>query len=188
MVNTPQLGRWRIAVEGLKEASPKVRRLLKQVEDWSETSEIRHLLRDVLPSYWEKGMEDEEKDWAKKRLAVRIMSPEDQHPRIMEYFRRILGEPDRMISMRKSVHVELFGDTAGGRLLRFNKVEWRRGEKLRMQMIPAGMSLDSIVQYVSVEWKLISKNEAHFKDRHGHGISELRDDRNYRHPRGSNRW
>ena len=124
----------------------KYRRLLKQVEDWSESSEIRHLLRDVLPSYWKKRVEDEEKKRAKKRLAVRITSPEDQHSRIMEYFRRNLGEPDRMICMKNSVYVEDFGDTAGGRLLRLNNVEWRRGEKLRMQMIPACMSLDSIVQ------------------------------------------
>ena len=115
----------------------KYRRLLKQVEDWSESSEICHLLRDVLPSYWKKRVEDEEKKRAKKRLAVRIMSPEDQHPRIMEYFRRNLGEPDRMISMKNSVYVEVFGDTAGGRSLRLNNVDWRRGEKLRMQMIPA---------------------------------------------------
>ena len=45
-------------------------------------------------------MEDEEKKQAKKRLAVRIMLPEDQHPRIMEYFRRNLGEPDQMITMK----------------------------------------------------------------------------------------
>ena len=158
----------------------KYRRLLKQVEDWSESSEIRHLLRDVLPSYWKKRVEDEEKKRAKKRLAVRIMSPEDQHPRIMEYFRRNLGEPERMISMKNLVYVEVFGDTAGGCLLRLNNVEWRRGEKLRMQMIPARMSLDSIVQYVSVELKLNSKNEAHIKDRHGNGNRERRDDRNYR--------
>ena len=101
----------------------KYRRLLKQVEDWSKSSEIRHLLRDVLPSYWRKRVEDEEKKRAKKRLAVRIMSPKDQHPRIMEYFRRNLGEPDRMISMKNSVYVEVFGDRAGGRLLRLNNVE-----------------------------------------------------------------
>ena len=95
-------------------------------------------------------MEDDEKKRAKKRLAVRIMWPEDQHPRIMQYFRRNLGEPDQMISTKKSVYGEVFGDTAGGGLLRLNNVEWRIREKLRMQMIPARMSLDSIVQYVSV--------------------------------------
>ena len=156
------------------------RGLLKQVEDWSERSEIRHLFRDVLPSYWKKRVEDEEKKRAKKRLAVRIMSPEDQHPRIVEYFRRNLGEPDRMISMKNSVYVEVFGDTAGGRLPRLNNVKWRRGEKLRMQMIPARMRLNSIVQYVTVELKLKSKNEAHIKERHGNGNRERRDDRNYR--------
>ena len=91
-------------------------------------------------------MEDEEKKRAKKRMAVRIMSPKDQNPRMMEYFRRNLGEPDRMISMKNSVYVEVVRDTAGGRLLRLNNVEWRRGEKLRMQMIPARMSPDLIVQ------------------------------------------
>ena len=56
-------------------------------------------------------MEDEEKKLAKKRLAVRIMSPEDQHPRIMVYFRKNLGEPDRGNSMKNSVYVEVFGET-----------------------------------------------------------------------------
>ena len=115
------------------------------MEDWSESSENCHLLRDVLPWYWKKRVEDGEKKRAKKRLAVRIMSPEDQHPSIMEYFRRNLGEPDRMLSMKNSVYVEVFGDKAGGGLLRLNNVEWQRGEKLRMQMIPARMSLDSIL-------------------------------------------
>ena len=157
----------------------KYRRLLKQVEDWSEASEIRQFLRDVLPSYWKECVEDEEKKRAKKRLAVRITSPEDQHPRIMEYFRRNLGEPDQMISMKNSNYVEVFGDMAGGPLLRLNNVEWRRGEKLGMQMIPACMSLDSIVQYVSMESKLNSKNEARIKDRHGNGNPERCDDRNH---------
>ena len=97
--------------------------LLKQVEDWSESSEICHLLRDVLPSYWKKRVEDEEKKRAKKHLAVCIMLPEDQHPRIMEYFRGYLGEPDRMTSMKISVYLEVFGDTAGGCLLRLHNVE-----------------------------------------------------------------
>ena len=102
-------------------------------------------------------MEDKEKKRAKKRSAVCIMSPEDQHPSIMENFRKNLGEPNRMISMKISVYAVVFGDTAGGRLLRLNNVEWKRGEKLMMQMIPARMSLDSIVQYVSVELKLDSE-------------------------------
>ena len=64
----------------------KYRRLLKQVEDWSESGEICHLLQDVLPAYWKKRVEDEEKKRAKKRMAVRIMSLEGQHPGITEYF------------------------------------------------------------------------------------------------------
>ena len=95
-------------------------------------------------------MEDEEKKPAKKRMAVRIMSPEDQNPRIMEYFQRTLEERDRMISMKNSVYVEVFGDAARGGLLRLNNAEWRCGEKPRMQMIPARMSLDSI----SRTWQL----------------------------------
>ena len=76
---------------------------------------------DVLPLYWKKRVEHEEKKRAKKRLAVHIMSLEDQHPRIMEYFRRNLGDPDRMISMKNSVFVHVFRDTAGGRLLRLKR-------------------------------------------------------------------
>ena len=121
-------------------------------------------------------MLDEEKKRAKKRMALHIMSPEDQHPRMMEMFRRNLGEPDRMISMKNSVYLEVVRETAGGRLLRCNNVEWTREEKLRMQMIPARMSLDSIVQYLSVEWKLNSKNGAHIQERHGHASQDRRED------------
>ena len=46
-------------------------------------------------------------------------------------------------------------------------------------MIPARMSLDSIVQYVSVELKLNSKHEAHVKDRQDNKNPERRDDLNY---------
>ena len=103
----------------------KYRRLLKQVEDWSESSEIGHLLRDVLPSYWKKRVEDEEKKRAKKRLAVRIMSPEDEHPRIMEYFRRNPGEPDRMISMKE---FGLLGGVWGHGRRTFAEAQQRRVE------------------------------------------------------------
>ena len=47
-------------------------------------------------------------------------------------------------------------------------------------MILARMSLDSKVQYVSVELKLHSKTEGHIKDRHSHGNRDCREDRNYR--------
>ena len=62
----------------------KYRPLLKQVEDWLEWGEIRHLLRDVLQAYWTKRVKHEQKKWANKRMAVRIMSPDEQHPGIIE--------------------------------------------------------------------------------------------------------
>ena len=71
----------------------KYRRSLKLVEDWNETSEIRHLLKDVLSGQWKRRVEDEEKKRARKRVAVRIMASEDTHAGIMEFFRRNLGEP-----------------------------------------------------------------------------------------------
>ena len=37
----------------------KYRGSLKLVEDWNEASEIQHLLKDVLPGHWKRGMEDE---------------------------------------------------------------------------------------------------------------------------------
>ena len=125
-------------------------------------------------------MEDEEKRRAKRRMAVHIMSLEEQHPGIMEYFRRYLGAPARMISLKNSVYVEVFGETARGRSLRLNNVEWRHGEELEFQMIPARMSLHSIIQYMSVELKLNSKNEAHIKDCHNHGNHDRHDDRHHR--------
>ena len=157
----------------------KYRRCLKLVEDWNEASEIRHLLKDVLPGNWKRRVEDEEKKRAKKRVALRIMAAEDTHAGIMEFFRRNLGEPNRMLGLKNAVYVEVFGDSMGQRLLRLNNVEWRRGEPLRMQVIFARMSLDEIVNYITVELKLNAKNEAHVQDRHGHGQRGHREDRHH---------
>ena len=154
----------------------KYRRSLKLVEDWNEASEIRHLLKDVLPGHWKKRVEDEEKKRAKKRVAVRIMASEDTHAGIMELFRRKLGEPSRMLGLKNAVYVEVFGDTMKQRLTRLNNAEWRRGEPLRMQVIFARMSLDKIVKYITVELKLNAKNEAHVQDRQGHGHRGHRED------------
>ena len=158
----------------------KYRRCLKLVEDWNEASEIRHLLKDVLPGNWKRRVGEEEKKRAKKRVAVRIMAAEDTHAGIMEFFRRNLGEPNRMLGLKNAVYVEVFGDSMGQRLLRLNNVEWRRGVPLRMQVIFARMSLDEIVKYITVELKLNAKNEAHVQDRHSHGQRGHREDRHHR--------
>ena len=157
----------------------KYRRSLKLVEDWNESSEIQHLLKDVLPGHWKRRVEDEEKKRAKKRVAVRIMASEDTHAGIMEFFRRNLGEPSRMLGLKNAVYVGVFGETMGQRLTRLNDAEWRRGEPLRMQVIFARMSLDEIVQYITVELKLNAKNEAHVQDRQGDGHRGHREDRQH---------
>ena len=90
----------------------KYRRSLKLVEDWNESSEIRHLLKDVLPGHWKRRVEDEEKKRAKEHVAVRIMASKDTHAGIMEFFRRNLGEPIRMLGLKNAVYVEVFGDTS----------------------------------------------------------------------------
>ena len=158
----------------------KYRRSLKLVEDWNEASEIRHLLKDVLPGHWKRRVEDEEKKRAQKHVAVRIMASEDTHAGIMEFFWRNLGEPSRMLGLKNAVYVEVFGDTMGQRLLRLNNVEWRRGELLRLQVIFARMSLDEIVKYITVELQLNAMNEAHVQDRQGHGQQGHREDRHHR--------
>ena len=147
----------------------KYRRSLKLVEDWNEASEIRHLLKDVLPGHCKRRVEGKEKKRAKKRVAVRIMASEDTHARIIEFFRQNIGEPSRMLGLKNAVYVEVFGDTMGHRLMRLNNAEWRRGEPLRMQVIFARMSLDEIVKYITVQLKLNAKNEAHMQDPQGHG-------------------
>ena len=162
----------------------KYRRSLKLVEDWNEASEIRHLLKDVLPGHWKRRAEDEEKNRAKKRVAVRIMASADTHARIMESFRRNLGEPSRMLGLKNAVYVEVFGDTIGQRLMRLNNVEWRPGEPLRMQVILAGMSLDEIVKYITVELKLNAKYKAHVQDRQGQGHRGHREDCHHREVKG----
>ena len=162
----------------------KYRSSLKLVEDWNESSEIGHLLKDVLPGHWKRRVEDEEKKRAKKRVAVRIMASEDTHAGIMEFFWRNLGEPSRMLGLKSAVYVEVFGDTMGQRLMRLNNAGWRRGEPLRMQVIFARMSLDEIVKYITVELKLNAKNEAHVQDRQCHGHRGHREDRQHREVQG----
>ena len=158
----------------------KYPRSLKLVEDWNESSEIRQLLKDVLPGRWKKKMEDKEKKRAKKRVAVRIMASEDTHAGIMEFFRQNLGEPRPMLGLKNAVYVEVFGDTMGQRLMRLNNAEWRRGEPLRMQVIFGRISLDEIMNYITVGLKLNAKNEAHVQDRQGHGHRGHREDRQHR--------
>ena len=175
-----QLDRGELRVREWNRYLRKYRRSLKLVEDCNESSEIRHLLKDVLPGYWKRRVEDEEKKRTKKRVAVRIMAAEDTHAGIMEFFRRNLGEHNRMLGLKNVVYVEVFGDTMGQRLLRLNNVEWRRGEQLRMQVIFARMSLDEIVKYITVELKLNAKNEAHVQDGHGHGQRGHQEDRHHR--------
>ena len=120
------------------------------MEDWNEASEIRRLLKDVLPGHWKRRVQDEEKKRAKKRVAVRIMASEDTDAGIMEFFlcsaiaspsllssspiRVNPSEPSRMLGSKNAVYVEVFGDTMGQRLMRLKNVEWRRGEPLRMQV------------------------------------------------------
>ena len=124
----------------------KYRTSVKLVEDWNESSEIRHLLKDVLPGHWKKRVEDEEKKRAKKRVAVQIMASEDSHARMIEFIWRNLGEPTRMLGLKNAVYVEVFGDTMEQGLTRLNNAEWRLREPLRMQVILARMSLDEIVK------------------------------------------
>ena len=162
----------------------KYRRSLKLVEDWNESSKIRHLLKDVLPGHWKRRVEDEEEKRAKKRVAVRIMASEDTHAGIMEFSRRNLGEPSRMLGLKNAVHVEVIGDTMGQWPIRLNNVEWRRGEPLRMQVIFTRMSLDEIVKYIRVELKLNTKNEAHVQDRQGHRHRGHQEDRQHRDVQG----
>ena len=175
-----QLDRGELRVREWNRYLRKYRRSLKLVEDWNESSEIRHLLKEVLPGHWKRRVEDEEKKRAKKRVAVRIMAAEDTHAGIMEFFRRNLGEPNRMLGLKNAVYVEVFGDSMGQRLLRLNNVEWRRGEPLRLQVIFPRMSLDKIVRCITVELKLNAKNEAHVQDRHGHGQRGHREDHDHR--------
>ena len=154
------------------------------MEDWNEASEIRHLLKNVLPGHRKRRVEDEEKKRAKKRVAVRIMASEDTHAEIMEFIRRNLGEPSRMLGLKNALYVEVYGDTMGQRLMCLKDVEWRRGEPLRMQVIFARMSLDEIVKYITVELKLNAKNEAHLQDRQGQGHRSHREDRHQREVKG----
>ena len=108
------------------------------------------------------------------------MASEDTHAGIIEFFRRNLGEPSRMLGLKNAVYVEVFRDTMGQRLKRLKDAELRRGEPLRMQVIFARMSLDEIVKYITLELKLNAKKEAHVQDRQGHGHRGHREDRQHR--------
>ena len=52
------LERGEVRLRDLRRYLREYRQLVRQLEDWSESSEIRHLLRDVLPWYWKRRVED----------------------------------------------------------------------------------------------------------------------------------
>ena len=144
----------------------KCRQKLRMVEDWNESAEIRHLLKDALPNNLKWKGEDEEEKPAKEKGAVKIMYWPHFHGHRRECFRRNMGEPDRMISMRQSLYVAVFWEAAGQGLLRLdNQASVKNEPLLRLREIPARMSRDLTVQYISVELKLSKKNEAGLKDR-----------------------
>ena len=68
-----QLAPWGRKASSTRKIKPQTSNL-KLVEDWNEASDIRHLLKNVLPGHWKRRVEDEEKKRAKKRVAVRIIS------------------------------------------------------------------------------------------------------------------
>ena len=175
-----QLGVWRIAVEGFEKVSLKVPpaseasgRLVRIKQDLPFLARYTTIVLEA--ACGRRG-----KEAGKGALGSTQYVSGRSASLVHGIFPAKPGEPDGKISMKNPVYVEVFGDRARGRLLRLNNVEWRRGEKLRMQMIPARKSLDSRVQYVSVELKLNSKNEAHINYRHGIGSRERRNDRIYR--------
>ena len=65
---------------------------------------------DVLPNLWKNKVEDEEKERAKKRVAVKIMYRPQYHGHAQECFRRNIGEPDGTISMHQSLGFTRIGE------------------------------------------------------------------------------
>ena len=81
-----------------------------------------------------------------------------------------------MISMRQSLYVEVVSEDAGQKLILLHNQAWMRNKPLvRPREIPARMSLESIVQYISVGLMLNKKNGAGLKDRY-----HQNDDHKYR--------
>ena len=125
-------------------------------------------------------------------MVVRIMSPEKQHPGIMEYFRRNLGASKRMISLENSVYVEVVGETARKKSPSTEqcRMETRQAAEVADHTRRNDTRLNSNIQYVSMELKLNSKNEAHIKDYHNYGTmitggsKSSRDARRSRHEFG----
>ena len=68
-------------------------------------------------------MEDKPNERAKKRIAVGIMSPEKQHPGIMECLFWKLDAPERMMSLKNSMYVEVVREMARRHVLRLKNVE-----------------------------------------------------------------
>ena len=113
IVDSASAGARRVESPRLEPVLPKVPKIPPASGGLERGSEIRHLLKDVLPSPWKKRGEDEEKKRAKKLVAVRIMSSEDTRAQIMEFCRRNLGERRRMMALKNAVYVEMLGDNMG---------------------------------------------------------------------------
>ena len=144
---------------------PKYRRKLRMVEDWNKLSEIWHLLKDALRTFWKKKVEDGEKKRAKRRVAGKIIYGAENNVHLQECFSQNIGAPGGMISMHQSLYVEAFWQGPGQRLLRLHNQVWLKNEPLlRLREIPARIRPESIMQYILVELKLNKKNEAGLKD------------------------
>ena len=81
-----ELERGKLHLRAWRNYLRKYRRKLRMVEDLNESAEIRHLLKDVLPNFWKRRVEDERKKSAKKRVPVKIMYGPQKHGHLREYF------------------------------------------------------------------------------------------------------
>ena len=157
----------------------KYRRSLKLVEDWNESSEIRHLLKKSSPA-------TRRREWrTRRRREQRSAGRTDQgiggHPR------RINGVfPAKPRRAQPNVGVEERRLRGGIRRHHGAKLAapQQRGLEARRAAEDAGhfagMSLNEIVKYITVELQLNAKNKAHMQDRQGHGHRGHQEDRQHR--------
>ena len=145
------------------------------MEDWNEASEIRHLLRPVLPGHWRRRVEDEEKKRAKKRVAVRIMASEDTHAGIMEFFRRKLGEAQPNVGVEER--------RLRGGIRRHHGAKADAPQQLGVEAQRAAEDAGHLHPHEPGRDREVhhgGAGEAHVQDRQGHGQRGHREDRHHR--------
>ena len=121
----------------------------RNVEDWNEGDEQARLL-SMLPEAWIKRVTKEEAKRAKSNHTVKMMLPKEYHTNVVAWTKKNVTQDVKRHSLRNALLITITGDRKKTAMWRLDECDVG-GQTIRLQVIPARMSCDEILEWVGEE-------------------------------------